>query len=62
MCVKQDTSEHLPEDVQAYIKYCDSKQDSKYTYVDSVSDFKLTISNVQKGITVKKQFTNNAAE
>ena len=62
MCVKQDASEHLPEDVQAYIKYCDSKQDSKYTYVDSVSDFKLTISNVQKGITVKKQFTNNAAE
>lgn len=62
MCVKQDASENLPEDVQAYIKYCDSKQDSKYTYVANVSDFKLTISNVQKGITVKKQFTNNAAE
>lgn len=62
MCVKQDASGHLSEDVQAYINYCNSKQDSKYTYVDSVSDFKLTISNVQKGITVKKQFTNNAAE
>lgn len=62
MCVKQDASGHLPDYVQAYIKYCNSKQDSKYTYVDSVSDFKLTISNVQKGITVKKQFTNNAAE
>lgn len=62
MCVKQDVSENLPEDVQAYIDYCDSKQDSKYTYVANVSDFKLTISNVQKGITVKKQFTNNAAE
>lgn len=62
MCVKQDASGHLPEDVQAYIDYCDSKQDSKYTYVANVSDFKLTISNVQKGITVKKQFRNNAAE
>lgn len=62
MCVKQDASGHLSEDVQAYIDYCNSKQDSKYTYVDNVSDFKLTISNVQKGITVKKQFTNNAAE
>lgn len=61
MCVKQDASGHLSEDVQAYIDYCNSKQDSKYTYVANVSDFDLTISTVQKGITVK-QFTNNAAE
>ena len=61
MCVKQDASGHLSEDVQAYIDYCNSKQDSKYTYVANVSDFNLTISTVQKGITVK-QFTNNAAE
>lgn len=52
-------------DYSAYVKEYDEYQknrDEHYLIAYLKDDFKVILYNAQKGITVKKQFTNNAAE
>lgn len=51
-----------PPDVQDCIDYFNKQDKVRYKIVDSPQKFNLVVYNKQKGITVKKQFTNNAAE
>ena len=52
-----------PPDVQDCIDYFNKQQDkNRYKIVDLPQNFNLVVYNSQKGITVKKAFTNNAAE
>lgn len=51
-----------PPDVQLCINYFNNQDKVRYKIVDSPQKFNLVVYNTQKGITVKKQFTNNAAE
>ena len=51
-----------PPDVQDCIDYFNKQDRVRYKIVDSPQKFNLVVYNTQKGITVKKQFTNNAAE
>lgn len=51
-----------PSDVQDCIDYFNKQDKVRYKIVDSPQKFNLVVYNKQKGITVKKQFTNNAAE
>lgn len=51
-----------PPDVQQCIDYFNKQDKIRYKIVDSPQKFNLVVYNTQKGITVKKQFTNNAAE
>lgn len=48
--------------VQDCIDYFNKQDKIRYKIVDSPQKFNLVVYNTQKGITVKKQFTNNAAE
>lgn len=48
--------------VQNCIDYFNKQDKVRYKIVDSPQKFNLVVYNKQKGITVKKQFTNNAAE
>ena len=51
-----------PPDVQDCIDYFNKQDKVRYKIVDSPQKFNLVVYNTQKGITVKKEFTNNAAE
>lgn len=51
-----------PPDVQDCIDYFNKQDKVRYKIVDSPQKFNLVVYNTQKGITVKKAFTNNAAE
>lgn len=51
-----------PPYVQDCIDYFNKQDKIRYKIVDSPQKFNLVVYNTQKGITVKKQFTNNAAE
>lgn len=51
-----------PPDVQDCIDYFNKKDKIRYKIVDSPQKFNLVVYNTQEGITVKKQFTNDAAE
>lgn len=51
-----------PPYVQNCIDYFNKQDKVRYKIVDSPQKFNLVVYNTQKGITVKKQFTNNAAE
>lgn len=52
-----------PPDVQQCIDYFNKQQDkNRYKIVDLPQNSNLVVYNSQKGITVKKAFTNNAAE
>ena len=52
-----------PPDVQDCIDYFNKQQDkNRYKIVDLPQNFNLVVYNSQKGIIVKKAFTNNAAE
>lgn len=51
-----------PPYVQNCIDYFNKQDKIRYKIVDSPQKFNLVVYNTQKGITVKKQFTNNAAE
>lgn len=51
-----------PSYVQDCIDYFNKQDKIRYKIVDSPQKFNLVVYNTQKGITVKKQFTNNAAE
>lgn len=51
-----------PPDVQDCIDYFNKQDKVRYKIVDSPQNFNLVVYNSQKGITVKKAFTNNAAE
>ena len=51
-----------PSYVQDCIDYFNNHDRIRYKIVDSPQKFNLVVYNTQKGITVKKQFTNNAAE
>ena len=62
MCAKDDGLGNYPETVKEYIDFCKGKDRLRYKVVYNSSDFVLEVYNAQKGITVKKQFTNNAAE
>lgn len=48
--------------VQDCIDYFNKQDKIRYKIVDSPQKFNLVVYNTQRGITVKKQFTNNAAE
>ena len=48
--------------VQDCIDYFNKQDKVRYKIVDSPQKFNLVVYNTQEGITVKKQFTNNAAE
>lgn len=48
--------------VQNCIDYFNKQDKVRYKIVDSPQKFNLVVYNTQEGITVKKQFTNNAAE
>lgn len=52
---------NLP-DVQDCIDYFNKQDKVRYKIVDSPQKFNLVVYNKQKGITVQKAFTNNAAE
>ena len=62
MCAKDDGLGNYPETVKEYIDFFKGKDRLRYKVVYNSSDFVLEVYNAQKGITVKKQFTNNAAE
>lgn len=51
-----------PPDVQDCIDYFNKQDKVRYKIVDSPQKFNLVVYNKQKGITVQKAFTNNAAE
>lgn len=51
-----------PPYVQNCINYFNKQDKVKYKIVDSPQKFNLVVYNTQQGITVKKAFTNNAAE
>lgn len=51
-----------PPYVQDCIDYFNKQDKIRYKIVDSPQKFNLVVYNTQKGITVKKQFTNNASE
>lgn len=51
-----------PTYVQQCIDYFNNHDRIRYKIVDSPQKFNLVVYNTQEGITVKKQFTNNAAE
>lgn len=51
-----------PPYVQNCIDYFNKQDKVRYKIVDSPQKFNLVVYNTQEGITVKKQFTNNAAE
>lgn len=51
-----------PPDVQDCIDYFNKQDKIRYKIVDSPQKFNLVVYNTQEGITVKKQFTNDAAE
>lgn len=51
-----------PPYVQDCIDYFNKQDKIRYKIVDSPQKFNLVVYNTQRGITVKKQFTNNAAE
>lgn len=51
-----------PQDVQDCIDYFNKQDKVRYKIVDSPQKFNLVVYNTQEGITVKKEFTNNAAE
>ena len=51
-----------PPYVQDCIDYFNKRDKIRYKIVDSPQKFNLVVYNTQKGITVKKQFTNNASE
>ena len=51
-----------PSYVQDCIDYFNNHDRIRYKIVDSPQKFNLVVYNTQEGITVKKQFTNNAAE
>ena len=51
-----------PPYVQNCIDYFNKQDKIRYKIVDSPQKFNLVVYNTQKGITVKKAFTNNAAE
>lgn len=51
-----------PSYVQDCIDYFNKQDKIRYKIVDSPQKFNLVVYNTQKGITVKKQFTNNASE
>lgn len=51
-----------PSDVQDCIDYFNKQDKIRYKIVDSPQKFNLVVYNTQEGITVKKQFTNAAAE
>lgn len=62
MCAKDDGLGNYPETVKEYIDFCKGKDRLRYKIVYNSSDFVLEVYNAQKGITVKKEFRNNAAE
>lgn len=51
-----------PPYVQDCIDYFNKQDKIRYKIVDSPQKFNLVVYNTQKGITVKKHFTNNASE
>ncbi len=51
-----------PSYVQDCIDYFNKQDKIRYKIVDSPQKFNLVVYNTQEGITVKKQFTNNASE
>ena len=51
-----------PPYVQDCIDYFNKQDKIRYKIVDSPQKFNLVVYNTQEGITVKKQFTNNASE
>lgn len=51
-----------PPYVQDCIDYFNKQDKVRYKIVDSPQKFNLVVYNTQEGITVKKQFTNNASE
>lgn len=60
--VEKKNGVNLP-DVQDCIDYFNKQQDkNRYKIVDLPQNSNLVVYNTQKGITVKKAFTNNAAE
>lgn len=59
--VKKENGVNSPY-VQNCIDYFNKQDKVRYKIVDSPQKFNLVVYNTQKGITVKKQFTNNAAE
>lgn len=59
--VEKENGVNLPY-VQDCIDYFNKQDKVRYKIVDSPQKFNLVVYNTQEGITVKKQFTNNAAE
>lgn len=61
MRAKKESNGDYSEDVKKYIDYQD-KRDKHYSIAYDKDYFVVEIYNAQKGITVKKEFRNNAAE
>lgn len=63
MYAKRESDNNYPDIVNQFNKYKNKQSDKdRYKIVYTSAAFKLDIPNEQKGITVKKKFTNNAAE
>lgn len=63
MYAKASSDNNYPDIVDQFNKYKNKQSDKdRYKIVYTSAAFKLDIPNEQKGITVKKKFTNNAAE